>query len=232
MKRKPTATIEPKVKRGPRWTRVYVEADERDVSHLLYGPRHLRMGQEGVVRMAAIGGVGTDSAFRRRGLGGRVLARAVEEMRRDGYPSVGLYTSRRIVAHRLYRRFGFVDVARRVPRHKLLDPARFLCDALSEMIQKSAEVRRRRPVIRLTVAPYGAVAVRLEEDDVHRFSRTPRRVDLSLEMSAETFTGLWSGDVSFHYTETAKLVRWTGDAELHRLLAEALAPWHRPVQEE
>jgi len=232
MKRKSTTTIEPKVKRGRRWTRVYAEADQRDVSHLGYGPRHLRMGREGIVRMAAIAGVGTDSAFRRQGIARRVFAHAMEEMHRDGYPSVGLYTSRRIVAHRLYQRFGLVDVARRMSCCKLLDPGRFLCDALSEMISTGAEVRRRRAVVSFDVKPYGPIVVRLQEDDVHCCSCASREVEVSLTLSAETFIGLWGGDFSFQYARAAKLVRWQGDAAVCGLLAQALDAWYGPVDEE
>jgi predicted N-acetyltransferase YhbS len=127
-------------KRGDR-TRVFAEESGRDVSHVSYGARPVRLGREGIVRMAAIGGVGTDPEFRRRGLARQVLTRVMQGVHSEGYSCVGLHTSMKIVAHRLYRRFGLVDVAKSARAYKLLDPGRFICDALNGMLKG----RLRRP---------------------------------------------------------------------------------------
>jgi len=232
MKAESERAIELKVKQSGRWTRVYAEAGGKDVSHLVYFPRRLQMGAKSTVVMASIGGVGTERSFRRRGLARRALACAMERIRDEGYSCAGLYTSTRIVAHRLYRRFGFVDVSRRRMACKVLDPGRFACHVLSDMIGRNAELRRRRPTLRLSLHPHGTIHVKLEESEVRLLSRAPRRVDLSLQILSATILALWEQDISFPYAEAAGLFEWQGDAAVYRLLADALTARHQPVNEE
>ncbi|MCJ7822430.1 MAG: GNAT family N-acetyltransferase, partial [Armatimonadetes bacterium] len=159
----PKATIKTG-KRGE-WTRVFAEESDRDVSHLLYAPRELQVGPGATVRMAAIGGVGTDREFRRRGLAGQVFARAMAEIRKEGYSCVALYTSTMIVAHRMYRRFGLADVVRSPRAYKLLDPERIVCDALSHMLPDGS-AGRSPMLLRVTLRPHRPVFVRIEEGAV------------------------------------------------------------------
>ncbi len=100
-----------RVKKRGDWTRVFAEESGRDVSHVSYRARPVRLGREGILRMAAIGGVGTDPEFRRRGLARQGFTRVMGGIHSEGDSCVGLHTSSKIIAHRLYGRFGFGDVA-------------------------------------------------------------------------------------------------------------------------
>ena len=212
-------------------TRVYVEKGGRDVSHLVFMPRRLRMGAKGVVRMAAIGGVGTKAEFRRRGLMRQVLARTMEEIGGKGYSCVGLYTSTRIVAHRLYRRFGLVDVARSVQAYKLLDPGRFVCQALSDML-RGLPGGGSPMLVRAELRPHEAVLLRVDESGVRLLTGPPREPHLSLAMSSQTFVALWQGEMTFRYAEEANLVEWRGSESSYRRLTEALARRREAVVED
>ncbi len=213
------------------WTRVFAELDGRDVSHLAYSPRRLQVGVEGIVRMGGIAGVATDPAFRRQGLASRVLAHAIDRMRADGYSCAGLFTSTKIVAHRLYRRHGLVDVAYGRRAIKLLDPRRFLCHCLPAMIRKDAPVRRLRPTLSVELLPHDPIGVRLEESGLNLLPARPRRADLWLAMSVATFLDLWNEDIDLRGAEGARRVRWRGDGELHRLLLDAMCAPRPPVRE-
>jgi hypothetical protein len=207
---------------------VFAEESGRDASHLSYGPRELQVGPEGAVRMAAIGGVATDREFRRRGLAGQVFARAMDEIRREGYCCVGLYTSTRIVAHRMYRRFGLVDVVRSPRGYKLLDPGRLVCDALNHLLKEDS-AGRSPMLVRVTLRPHAPVFVRIEEGAARPVRRPRREADVSLEMSSHTFIALRQGEIALPYAEQAKLIGWRGDEADIRWLAEALARHHSPV---
>lgn len=220
------ATIKTR-KRGE-WTRVFAEESDRDVSHLLYAPRELQVGPRAAVRMAAIGGVSTDREFRRRGLAGQVFDRAMEEIRKEGYSCVALYTSTRIVAHRMYRRFGLADVVRSPRGYKLLDPKRIVCDALSHVL-KDGSAGRSPMLVRVTLRPHRPVFIRVEEGAVRPVARPRREPDVSLEMSGQTFLALRHGEIALRYAEQAKLVEWEGNEADIRWLADALARHYSPV---
>jgi hypothetical protein len=179
--------------------------------------------------VAGIAGVGTNRRFRRRALAGEVLAHAIDEIRAEGYSCVGLFTSTRIVAHRLYRRFGLTDAVRRHRAFRLLDPADFAGHALSAMIGKDAEIRKARPALRIELLSYGAVDVRLEEERVEVLSGRPPRPALSLTMSSRTLLALKHRHLPIRCAETARLVSWRGDAGIHRLLLDALDAHQRRV---
>ncbi|UCC67053.1 MAG: GNAT family N-acetyltransferase [Armatimonadota bacterium] len=221
-----------KVRQRGNWTRVYAEEDGRDVSHLSYGTRVLRMGPKGAVRMGGIGGVGTEREFRRRGLARQVLARAMEEMGREAYSCVGLYTSTRIVAHRLYRRFGFVGVMRSARAYKVLDPERLVLDALNEALKGSSGFSKSRSLVEITLRPHEPVVVRLDAEGAHPLPRGVGRSDLSISMSTETFFALWEGGIDLRYAEDANLLEWQGDEGTYRQLSKALDERRRSARPE
>jgi len=219
-------------KRSDGWRKVSAEVSGKDVSHLYYGPAKVRVGRHAAVTMACIGGVGTDKQHRRKGLARRVFAQAVAAMQGDAYTVAGLFTSRRLVAHRLYRRFGFVDVSSGRVAYKVLDPAALARRGLSSLVQQSPELGRRRLTLRLCFERSRTVYLKIEGNDVSVLSRAPRRLDLSLTMSPTTFLGLSTSGIGLSQAVGAKLVQWSGDAGAFDTLAKAIAAFQRPVDEE
>lgn len=220
---------------GPRhsngWRKVFTEVDGKDVSHLLYGPAKVQVGRHAAVTMGCIGGVATDKHHRRKGLARDIFARALAAIKDDGYASVGLFTSRRLVAHRLYRRFGFVDISSGRVACKVLDPARFACRTLSALIHGSPGLRRRL-TLRLSFERSQTVYLKLEGNDVSPLPRAPRRLDLSLAMSQATLLGLADSSIALARATAGKLIRWSGDADAFDALSEAIAARRTPVDEE
>lgn len=233
MKQPPRAEGEIRVKRtrGGAW--ISVEEGGKDVSHLYLGPRRVRVGARGEVRMAGISGVATDPEFRRRGLAGRVFRRAMEEIGHEGYSCLGLFTGIDIVAHRLYRTFGFTDIGRERPGFKLLDPAAFAAAALSRLVvsDKGGGAASQRPwMLRLELHPHRAVHLLLYQREARVVERPRRKPDLTLSMSGGTFAGLCSGSITPQHAEAAKLINWHGQEEVWRRLREGLASRHQVVR--
>ncbi len=144
----------------------------------------------------------------------------------------GLYTSKRLVAHRLYRRFGLVDVWHRRPAYKVLDPGAFASRRLSSLLRQCPELAARRLTLRLCFDSSRPVCLKIEGSDVTVLSRAPRRLDLSLSMSCATFLGLLDASIGLAYALGAKLVRQAGDPAALQLLTRALAAYRTPVDEE
>jgi len=228
---------EPEVKllRRGRWTRALIEADGEDVSHLGYAPYHLAVGPAVSVRLAGIGGVGTRPQFRRRGFAGRVFARAMEEIRRERYSCVGLYTGTDIVAHRLYRRFGFVGLHRPRPATKLLDPAEFVARKLSAVLAAAAErgipVADWRCSLELRLDEERPFHLQIESGRARALPRRPRKSDLALSSGRGALLQMCYGGMTRRFAEAAGLLRWQGDEQHWQRLSAALDSHHNVVNQ-
>jgi GNAT superfamily N-acetyltransferase len=86
------------------WTKVALRIGDQDVSRTFIVPMTLRIG-EAAVRMDGIGGVGTEEEHRNRGYSRRVLAAAVEHMKRGESPLSTLYG-----IQGFYPKFGYSTV--------------------------------------------------------------------------------------------------------------------------
>lgn len=201
-----------KVSSRGRNKRVYAEVGGKDVSHFHILPRRVRVGPAAEVVMAGIGGVGTERQFRRRGLARQVCRRAMEEITRDGYSCAGLFTGTGIVAHRLYRRFGYVDIA--VHRHamKLLNPQAVVRKAFS-LLAESKEIADWRGRVRVDLHGYPPVYLHFARGEVRASPRRSRQVDLALTLSHTTLRLLSWGGMTLEYAEAANLLHWSGDGE-------------------
>ncbi len=221
-----------KVRRSGPWTRVYAEVEGKDASHLFYDPQRVRLGRDAAVTLAGIGGVGTAPEHRRKGLAGEVLRHALSEMQHDGYNAVGLYTSRRIVAHRLYRRCGFVDMWRRQTACKLLDPPALARRVLADMARRSSELQSHSLTLSLSVDAGRPSHLRIDGQQVSLLSHAPRAADLALKTSERALLKLWLGETTLPDALAAKLVSWAGDEGALQLLVRAANAASSPVDEE
>ncbi len=224
--------MELKIKRSSHWTYVFAEDNGKDVSHLGYGDARLQVGRAASMRMATIGGVATDKNHRRQGLAQKVFARALEEMRRERFPTVGLYTSRSIVAHRLYRRFGFVDVWRQQPLIKLLNHPLRVQRVFASLVRQTPELQNRRLHLSLKLDPPAPINLRIEGNEVTILSRVPKKVDLFLKMSDMTFMQLCEGEFGLEQAHLAKLVYFSGEATVFELLKRIITGHANPIHEE
>lgn len=201
--------------------KVSAEVEGKEVSRVFIGSHQVRVGPAGEVRMAGIGGVGTQREFRRRGLMRQVYARVMAEVTKDGYPCSGLFTGTNIVAHRLYRQHGYVDITVHRYATKLLDHKAVIVNVLSGAAA-SEEFRAWRGAITVTLRGYSPVCLRLGVGKLAALARAPRRVDLSLTLSAATLAFLSWGRLTAEYAEAAKLLTWEGEREVWERLVRAL----------
>jgi len=228
---------EPEVRsrgRGER-RRVYVEADGREASHLDHGPFVFPVGRDAAVRMAGVGGVGTQPEFRRRGFARRIFARAMEEIRQAGYSCAGLYTSTDVIAHRLYRRFGFVDIVVHRPAVKLLDASAFVSRRLTRAISAAAErdqtIAEWTCCLTIALPDEPPMSFRIEAAGVHVPDMRPGRSDLTLTTCRSVLLRMCYGTMSPGFSEAGGLLRWHGDAEHWRRLSAVIAAQNPVINE-
>jgi len=230
----PEHTIEIRVIAQRRWQRVVAEDQGRDVSHLSFAPMPVRVGPAGQLHMAGIAGVATEPEYRRLGLASRVFDRAMQEIKAAGYSCVGLYTATDIVAHRLYRRFGFVDVMRHEGALKLLHPGQFVQERIAGLVQGEqgegglADWKCR---LGIELRRYQPVYLRVDRGEVALLEAASPDLDLALKTTAGAFARLfWEADTIDHL-EAAKALQWEGEEAHWQRFAGALRRRHRVIKE-
>ena len=226
-------SVEIRVLQQRRRQRVVAEEQGRDVSHLSFAPMPVRVGQAGELSMAGIAGVATEPEYRRAGLARRVLDRAMEEIGEAGYSCVGLFTGTDIVAHRLYRRFGFVDTFVPTVAVKVLDPGRYVVNRLASLFrgEGAEELEGWRCTLEVRLTPHDPVWVRIECGEARLLEGRPERVDLSLTVSGVTLGQLFWSITSAEFVEAAKLVEWEGEESHWRRLAAAIEARREVIKE-
>jgi hypothetical protein len=217
------------------WTRVLIEQDGKDASHLSIVARAFQVGPAAQVRMAGIAGVATHPEYRRRGLAARVLSHAMDHIRQQGYCCAGLYTGTDIVAHRLYRRFGFVDVLVHHYPVKLLDPAALVGRSLGRALRHAAEhdpsSRDWRCVLAVEVPSDPTIHLQIESSEVRALSRRARHCDLTLTTTRAALLQLCFGAVNLQFAEASGLLGWRGGDQHWRTLQAVLSSTRSIVHE-
>jgi len=220
--------------------RVAVEVAGQEVSGLGLGRRDFQVAKRAYVSMGTIGGVGTRPAHRGQGLSSAVMARTIEEMQKRDLATSGLYTGTRIVAHRLYRRFGYVDVFIPHMRTLILDVGAYLRRQVRHWLaraQRTPEGARRVGRLRATVVldltdadPY---TLKVDGAKVSVRKGRARRPDLTVTLSQAALASIFQRTVG-----TGELLRLgelqvTGSKPLWRRLQGTVFPaWETPIESE
>jgi predicted N-acetyltransferase YhbS len=211
-----------KVSKHDDWTHVFAEVDGKDVSRVYVSKRRIRVGPAGEVRMAGVGGVGTEPAMRGRGIARRVYGQTMREIRRQRYSCTGLFTGSVIVAHRLYRKFGYVDIKVFPQPAKLLDPAALVMKAVTGLAKREP-LADWRGTMTVKLRAHPPVHLRLASGEVKALTRAPSAADLSVTLSGIAFAALAWGAVTAEYLLAANEIEWQGSEQARERLLRALS---------
>ena len=183
------------------------------VSGLTINMRRLQIAPGVLVECGGIGGVGTPPEHRGRGYSTKVMAEAMAHMKRLGKHVSGLYTGPRIVAHRLYRRFGFADVTPLRERVKYLDFAAFVRSLatrrMARLLESEAGAGAARGddlMVELHVAGAGAATVHFCRGSAGVSSGADPAASVAVSMGEEAFTSLAGGTMGWTEAEGLGLV--------------------------
>ena len=221
-------------------SRVAIEKASEQVSGLNLGRRDFQVGKDTYLSMGTIGGVGTRPAYRGQGLSSAVMARTVDEMRKRGLATSGLYTGTRIVAHRLYRRFGYVDVFIPHMRTLILDAGACFGRQVRQWLARAERtpegarrVERLRATVVLDLTDADPYTLTLEGAQASVRKGRARRADLTVTLSRAALASIFQRTVS-----TGELLRLgelevTGSKSLWRRLQGTVFPaWETPIESE
>ena len=99
---------EPEIRLDYEKRQIQAHVGEEQIGQITVLPIRFDWGRGIIVPMAGIVAVGTHQDYRRRGVAGRMMRRAVEYSREEEYCVGGVSTGYRNVARRLYTRAGYV----------------------------------------------------------------------------------------------------------------------------
>jgi len=221
-------------------TQIAVVQDGRRVSGLHLGCRDFQLARGTYVSMGTIGGVSTSRTHRGKGLSSVVMAKTIEEMRERGLATSGLYTGTRIVAHRLYRRYGYVDVFIPHMRTLVLDVGAYLRRHVRRWLDRAEgtesgreKVAGLRGVVLFDLDEAGRYTLRLERGKPTLRKSGTRRPGLTVKLTLAALASIYQRTVS-----TEELLR-SGDIELagsralwRRLQGTVFPAWETPIEQE
>jgi predicted GNAT family N-acyltransferase len=220
--------------------RIAIEKDGRDVSGLHLGRREFQVGRGAYVSMGTIGGVSTRREYRGQGLSSAVMARTLAEMRQRSLATTGLYTGTRIVAHRLYRRFGYVDIFIPHMRTLILDMPAFLKRQARSWLRRAESTRagaraaaRLRGTVVFDLGADGCYSLRLDAGDVSVRKGRSRAAELTLSLSQAALVSLFARTVSSAELLRRGELQVSGSKAFWRRLQGTVFPrWETPIEEE
>jgi len=174
--------------------------DEKPVSHVEVVFKQLHHGEGVYLKTAGIGGVCTDSDYRKKGIVTNLMKLALGHAQQNGASNASLYTGLDIPAHRVYQRLGFVDIMTWRTYIKYIDYPfvfdrwlRHLNRSLkdSKLAAKKLEGWEKSVVVQLEEA--GALSFRVRRKRFQKLKKPPKRVDIEFYTDAQTYTKIMRG---------------------------------------
>jgi len=195
-------------------------ADGKPVSHVSIESKRLHHGEHVYLKTAGIGGVCTDSDYRKKGIVTNLMNLALAHAQHEGYSNTSLFTDLTIPAHRIYLRLGFVDVQTTRFYTKFIDYPfvfsrwiRYINRSLKDSKQavKRLDGWQKSVVIRLKEV--GSLCFRFHGARFQRLSKPPKHADIDFSTDLQTYTGI-----------RREIVRWDDAVKAGKLVVNRGEP--------
>jgi len=169
--------------------------EDKPVSAVDYVFKDLHLGESIYSKTAGISGVCTDSDYRHKGIVTNLMKLTLDSAKNSGVSNAALYTGLDIPAHRIYLRFGFVDIMTARMYVKYLDYSKFFAKWLryqnrslkdSKIAQKKLQGWEKTVSIHLKEA--GNLAFKFRKGRFSRLKKPPRTADVEFTTDLETYT--------------------------------------------
>lgn len=168
--------------------------DGKPVSAVEYVFKDLHLGEGVYSKTGGISGVCTDSDYRHKGIVTNVMKLALDSAKNSGVSNSSLYTGLDFPAHRIYLRFGFIDIMTWRTYTKYLDYpqifakwVRYQNRALkdSKIAQKKLQGWEKTVSIHLKEA--GNLAFQFRKGRFLRLKTAPKIADIEFATDLETY---------------------------------------------
>jgi len=178
--------------------------DGKLVSHVSVGFKKLHHGEGVYLKTAGIGGVCTDSDYRKKGMVTNLLKLTLNQAQQKGVSNASLFTGLDIPAHRIYERLGFVNIMTVHSYIKYIDYpfifARWL-RRLNRLLKNSKIAARKlegwQKSVAIQLKEVGTLSFRFRKKRFQRLKRPLKRADIELSTDLQIFTKLRRGAVQW-----------------------------------
>jgi predicted N-acetyltransferase YhbS len=166
--------------------------------------KQLHHGEGVFLRTGGFSGVCADSDYRKKGIVSNLMKLALESARQKGVSNVSLYTGLDIPAHRIYQRFGFVDVMTFRNFRKYIDfPfffARWLRQINRSMRDSKLATRKLEgwnKSVAMHLGEVGTLSFRFRNRRFQNLKTPPKRVDVEFSTDLQTCLKIMRGLVQW-----------------------------------
>jgi len=193
--------------------------DGKLVSHVDVVFKQLHHGEGIYLKTAGIGGVCTDSDYRKKGIVTNLMKLALDHGQQKGASNASLYTGLDIPAHKLYQRLGFVDIMTWRNYIKYIDYPSVFANWLRHLNRslKDSKIAARKlegweKSVVVQLSEVGMLSFRVKGKRFQRLKKPPRRVDVEFSTDTQTYTKIVQGVVRWEEAvEAGKLILKRGD---------------------
>lgn len=173
-------------------------------SHVSVEFKELHHGEGVYLRTAGIGGVCTDSDYRKKGIATNVMRLALDYAMQKGLSNASLFTGTDLPARRIYQRFGFIDILTWRIYIRYLDyPSVFRKWILhfNRDIKESKIATRKlsgwEKSVVINLKEVGTLSFRVKGTRLQRLAKPPRRVNIQFSVDLETYAKILRGVVQW-----------------------------------
>lgn len=174
------------------------------VSHVEVGVEPLHVGEGVFLKSAGIGGVCTDSDYRCKGIVTNLMKLALDHARLEGFSNSSLFTGLDFPAHRIYERFGFVDLVTYQTYVKYIDyPATFakwLHNSNRSIKASKIAAKRLRgweKSVTIHLRDVGTLAFRVKKNRFLKLTKPLKQADIEFTTDLSTYTEIMRGNVTW-----------------------------------
>lgn len=183
--------------------------------------KKLHLGEEVYLGAGGIAGVCTDSDYRRKGIVTNLMKQALNYTKQSGASNSALFTDLDIPAHRIYSRFGFVDIATEKAFIKYLDYPFVFKQWIRRRnrLLKCAKVAKRKlqgweKSVVIQLKDIGKLSFRFKHGRFQTLKKPPKTPDIMFLIDVQTYTRICWGAIEWEEAvRTRKLVVKRGEPE-------------------
>jgi len=168
--------------------------DGKPVSHVEVGVKELHHGEGVHLKTGAVGGVCTDSDLRKKGIVTNLMKQALNNAQQKGISNTSLFTGLDLPAHRIYERFGFVDLMTWHAYIKYVDYPFIFARWLREINRslKDSKIAARKLAqwqksIVANILEVGALSFRFRKSRFQRLKKLPKQADIEFSTDLQTY---------------------------------------------
>jgi len=200
--------------------------DGKPVSSVEFVFKQLHLGEGVYLKTGGISGVCTDSDYRHKGIVTSLMKAGLNYTENSGASNSSLYTGLNIPAHRIYSRFGFVDIMTRRTYIKYFDYpfvfARWI-RMLNRQLKDSKIATRKlqgwQKSVIIELKEVGPLAFRFRKGRFQKLKKPPKKPDIVLSTDIQTFTHIIrEGVMDWEQAAKTKRLAWkqgeTADIEM------------------